>query len=88
MDSFIVWIPVSSVDFTIYTPSIETLSYGLISTGENSTHFLQLMPFTIFPVFIPPGTHHCWVDRGGMVWEVLANTSTHELTSVIWRGTG
>ena len=30
-----------------------------------------------FPIFVPPGTHHCWVDRGGMVWEVLPNTSTH-----------
>ena len=44
-----------------------SLLYGLISSGESSAHFLQLMPFTIFPVFIPPGTHHCWVDRGGMV---------------------
>ena len=39
--------------------------------------------FSIF--FVPPGTHHCWVDRGGLVWEVLPNTSTHEATSVIWR---
>ena len=20
-----------------------------------------------FTIFVPPGTHHCWVDRGGMV---------------------
>ena len=19
------------------------------------------------PLFVPPGTHHCWVDRGGMI---------------------
>ena len=51
----------SSEDFTIYTPGIGTLSYTvLISSRENSAHFLQLMPFTIFPIFIPPGTHHCW----------------------------
>ena len=37
----------SLADFTIYTPGTGTLSY-LISSGENSAHFLQLMPFTIF----------------------------------------
>ena len=21
------------------------------------------------PFFIPPGTHYCWVDRNGMIWE-------------------
>ena len=64
----------SSADFTIYAPGIGTLSYSLISSGENSVHFLQLMPFTIFPIskFVPPGTHHCGVDRGGMVWEGFA----------------
>ena len=28
--------------------------------------------FTIFPVFVLPGTHHCWVDRGGLVWYIFA----------------
>ena len=37
----------SSADFTIYTPGIETLSY---MHGENSAHFLQLMPHTILQV--------------------------------------
>ena len=37
----------SSADFTIYTPGIGTLLYGLISSEENSAHFLHLMPFTI-----------------------------------------
>ena len=50
-----------------------SLLYGLISSGENSAHFLQLITyhntishFTILHFFVPPGTHHCWVDRG--VW--------------------
>ena len=30
------------------------------------------MPFTMFPIFVPLGTHHYWVDRDGMVWEVFA----------------
>ena len=37
-----------------------------------------------FPIFVPPGAHPWRVDRGGMVWEVLPNTSTYELTSVIF----
>ena len=46
-----------------------SLLYGLIYSGENSGHFLQLIPFIIFPIFVPPGTHHCLVDRGSMIWE-------------------
>ena len=31
-----------------FTPLVlDALLYGLISSGENSAHFLQLMPFTI-----------------------------------------
>ena len=22
------------------------------------------------PIFVPPGTHHCWVGKGSMEWEV------------------
>ena len=49
--------------------SVDKFSYlgGISSSGENSLHFLQLMTFTIYPIFVPPGTYHCWVDRGGMV---------------------
>ena len=63
---------------------VDKFSYlgGIISSGENSVHFLQLMTFTIYPIFVPPGTYHCWVGRGGMVREVLPNTSTDQLTSV------
>ena len=71
----------SSADFTIYTPGIGTLSYMVSSPlGENSAHFLQLMPFTFFQFFGPPGTHHCWVGRGSMEWEVCP-TLVHMMTS-------
>ena len=45
---------------------------------------------------VPPGTYHCWVERGGMIWEACptplhmdgthpsANWAQHCLTSVIW----
>ena len=50
----------------------DTFLWCLISCGENSMHFLQLMPFTIFQIFVPPGTHHWLVDSGCMVWEDFA----------------
>ena len=28
--------------------------------------YSQLLRFSFL---IPPGTHHCWVDRGGVIWE-------------------
>ena len=74
----------SSADFTIYTPALElSLIRSHLAWGEFSA-FSAVNAIHSFPVFVPPGTHHCWVDRGGMVWEVLPNTSTHELTTMIW----
>ena len=32
-------------------------------------------------IFVPPGTHHCWVDRGGMIWEAFP-TPLHMAGSV------
>ena len=51
--------------------------------GELSTFSAANVIHNI-PVFVPPGTHQCWVDSGSMVWKVLPNTSTHQLTSVIF----
>ena len=45
-------IPSSSADCTILRPWYRnSLLYGLISSGENSAHFLQLMPFHNSPFF-------------------------------------
>ena len=67
-----------------FTPLVLELSF-IRSHLLWGAHFLQLMWFHNSPIFfIPPGTHHAWVDRGSLGWEVLPNTSTHELTSVIW----
>ena len=33
------------------------------------------------PLFVPPGTHHCWVDRGGMIWKACP-TPLHMANSV------
>ena len=64
--------PLSSAVFTIYAPGTGTLSYSLISSGENSAfaHFAAAIANHYnFSFLVPPGTHHCWVDRGGMIWE-------------------
>ena len=72
-----------------------SLLYGLISSGENSAHFLQLMPRTIFQFFIPPGTHYCWVSRGSMQcskyllarWPTASNFSVGPVTlKTCWSG--
>ena len=44
-------IPMSSVDYNLHPWYWNSLLYRLISSGENSVHFLQLMPFTIFSSF-------------------------------------
>ena len=41
--------------------------FSAFSTA-NAIHYSQF--------FVPPGTHHCWVDRDGMRWEACS-TSLH-----------
>ena len=83
---FIVWYPpLSSVDFTIYTPGIGTLSYTASSPiwGEFSIcalccSYSQSLQLSFL---VPLVTHHCWVDRGGMLWEACP-TPLHMVVGV------
>ena len=48
-------------------PAIRTLSLSQSHIhGEKALHFLQLKPFTQYQSVIPPSTHYCWVDWGGV----------------------
>ena len=62
--------PLSSADLTIYAPGIGTLSY----TVSSPLGRIQHLPFAAaianhynLAFLVPPGTHHCWVDRGGVI---------------------
>ena len=60
------------ISSTIYTPGIGTLFYSLMSSGENSafTHFCCSYSQSLqFRFLVPPATHHCWLDRGSMIWK-------------------
>ena len=79
---FIVWYSIEfSRSHNLQSWCWDSRLYGVISSGENSAHFLQLMPLTILLFFVPPGTHHCWLDRGGMIWEACP-TPLHMASSV------
>ena len=40
------------------------------------------MPFTMFPVFVSPGTHHCWVDNLRCESELPVHSGLRTLTRV------
>ena len=67
---------------TLFTQTTLHIFPALISSGENSAHFLQLMSFTIFHFFVPLGTHHCWVGRDHM--ELKACLTFLHMTSTFW----
>ena len=55
MCMFIVWYPIEfSRLHNLHPWYWNSLLHGLISSGENSAHFLQLLPFTIL---------HCWFHQ-------------------------
>ena len=61
-----------SADFTIYTLGIGNLIWSRLLWGEfsafsaaNAIHNFSNFRSTRYP-------SHCWVDRGGMVWDVVA----------------
>ena len=65
----------SSSDLTIYTPGIGTLNYTVSSPLGRIQHLRTLVQLGYsqslqFSFLVPPGTYHCWVDRGGVIWEV------------------
>ena len=63
---FIVQIsPVDSVDLYINYPNVLELIFSQSHlSGENATQFSVVVAIHIVLIFIPPGTHCCWVDRG------------------------
>ena len=48
---------VQQTNYNLHPWYWNSLLFCLISSGENLAHFLQLMAFTIFHFFVPPGTH-------------------------------
>ena len=67
MCMFIVWYPCEfSRLHNLHPWYWNALLYGLISSGENSAYFLQLMPFTILPFLF----HQAAITAGSMEWEV------------------
>ena len=51
-----------------FTPLVLELSlvHSHLLWGEFSA-FSAAIAIHNSPLFVPPGTHHCWVDRGGMI---------------------
>ena len=69
---------VQQTNYNLHPWYWNSLLFCLISSGENLAHFLQLLAFTIFQFFVPPGTHYWRVGRGSMEWEVCLTFSTHD----------
>ena len=61
------WVP----HFLIFTPGIGTVQS--LFSGENSAfaHFAAVIGnhYNLAVLIVPPGTHHCWVGRGSVIWE-------------------
>ena len=64
------------------TPLVFELSFAWFHLlwGEFSA-FSAAIAIPNSPLFVPPGTHHCWVDRGGMIWKACP-TPLHMAGSV------
>ena len=58
-----------------------SLLCNFISSCENSVLFQHTIHHC--PNFVQPGTHHCWVDRGGVIWEACP-IPLHMVSSVSW----
>ena len=76
----------SSAAFTIYTPGTGTLSYtvssplGRLQICTLCCNYNQSLQFRLL---VPSGTHHCLMERGGMIWETCP-TPLH-MTSIMTR---
>ena len=59
-------IPVSSADFTIYILGIGILFCTVSSHLGKFSAFSAANGIHNSTIFVPPGTHHCWVGKGSM----------------------
>ena len=59
-------IPVSSADFTLITPKYWNSLFQSHLPGQNAAQFSAAVANRTVLNLVPPGTHYCWVDRGGM----------------------
>ena len=57
----------SSADVKIYAPDRGTLSYTVSAPLGRIEHYTICCSYSQslqYSFLVPPGTHHCWVDRG------------------------
>ena len=47
-------------------PGIGTHSFTVSSSWEEYSAFSAAEAIHTVAIFVPPGTHYCWVDRGGV----------------------
>ena len=73
-------IPVGSRLYINYSEALEFLLSQSRLPGENVPQFSAVVAIHTVPIFIPPGTHYCWVDRGGVDSE-LAQGFLHMISS-------
>ena len=58
--------PVGTADLVLFTPRYwNSLFHSLISLARMQLIFCSVAIHTV-PIFVPPGTHYCWVDRGSV----------------------
>ena len=56
-----------SADFTLFTPQVLELTLSQSHLlGENAAQFSAPVAIRTVPIFVPPSTQYCWVDRGGV----------------------
>ena len=56
-----------SADFYIIYPQVLELALSLSHLpGENAAQFSAAVAIRTVLIFVPPGTHYCWVYRGGV----------------------
>ena len=63
-----VYSPDIPVDFRVIIPRYwNSLFHSLVSLEGNATQFSATEATYTVPILVPPGTHYCWVNRGGVV---------------------
>ena len=56
----------STFAYVTLEPKVSYLLWGEFSICALCYRYDQSLQLSFL---VPPGTHHCWVDRGGMLWE-------------------
>ena len=79
--------PVNRFSGLYIYPLVLELALSRSNLGEKEAEFSAAAAIHAIAIFVPPGTHYCWVDRGSVVSKLAQGVYTWPVlreSNLVW----